>query len=324
MRSQKPTQASQDATENIFKMLTSTLDSASREVMINMGILKALPLLSDDLIAVQDMVRNNDIHAHPDFIERLLRFTASTGFIRSEGHRYGHTPESESYLQNKDIVDLFRLTRNEGANTAIYLDAWATEQAKRGPPFLPPSNTDNPTTLRENRLGTDVFAILASDPHRLSAFHAGLAAMGRRHPLNGFYDFGQRFAAFSHRPGALHHIFLVDIGGANGRWAADLLRSYPNIEPRSVVVQDLVGPISAATKNGELPQGVVLQEHDFKTAQVVKGACFYHIRACLHDYGDEECAQILGHIAAAMDQHSTLLIARTSYRARSAPEDIAI
>lgn len=306
---QKRRQASQDAAENIFELLTANLESAVREVLINLGILKALPLQPADLVSAVDLVQSNNIRANAEFVERLLRFATKTGFIKSEGNRYGHTPESAAFVLDRDLVDLFRLTRDEGAKTAIYLDAWATEQARRGPPFSPPNNTDNPTALREKRLGTDVFAILAHDHHRLAAFHAGLAAMNRRHPLNGFYDFGQRFAALSERSGMRHRIFLVDVGGANGRWAADLFKSYPNIEPQRVVIQDLIEPILAARRNEDLPYGVVFQEHDFKTAQVIKGAHFYHIRACLHDFGDEECVQILGHIAAAMEQYSALLVA---------------
>lgn len=317
---QEQRQASRKATENIFGMLTSSLDFAVREVMLNMGILEALPLQPTDFVTVSDIVRGKGIRAHPEFIERLLRFAAATGFLESKRNSYRHTPESASYVFDDGLVDLFRLTRNEGAKTAVYLDAWVTEQAKCGPPYVPPSNTDNPTALRERRVGTDVFAILALDPHRLSAFHAGLAAMGRRHPLNGFYDLGEKFAALSNQPGTMHRKFLVDVGGANGKWAADLFRTYPGIVPQSVVIQDLAGPILAARENEDLPQGVVFQEHDFKAAQNIKGAYFYHIRACLHDYGDQECAQILGHIAAVMEQHSTLLIAENVLPREISPE----
>lgn len=54
---------------------------------------------------------------------------------------------------------------------------------------------------------------------------------------------------------------------------------------------------------------IELQVHDFFTPQPIKGARAYFMRSVLHDWPDEQCRKILGHLKDAMDPgYSKILI----------------
>ncbi|KAI4287906.1 MAG: hypothetical protein L6R35_002829 [Caloplaca aegaea] len=96
---------------------------------------------------------------------------------------------------------------------------------------------------------------------------------------------------------------FVDIGGNLGHQCAELKKKYPHL-PGKVILQDLDYPISRAL---DIP-GVQKMVHDAFEPQPVKGSKFYYLRAVLHDWSDDKCRTMLGHIMAAMGPDSVILL----------------
>lgn len=102
---------------------------------------------------------------------------------------------------------------------------------------------------------------------------------------------------------------IVDVGGGRGHSLEAILESTPGLDLLRCVVQDLPIVIDEATKlaEGELKEARFIAM-DFHTNQPVKSALVYLIRRCLHDYGDDDCVNILRNIRGAMSSDSKLLI----------------
>lgn len=77
-----------------------------------------------------------------------------------------------------------------------------------------------------------------------------------------------------------------------------------------LILQELPPVIEMAkTQPVPLDKRIELQPHDFFTAQPVKGARAYFLRMVLHDWSDDDCRRILGHLKDAMEPgYSRILI----------------
>lgn len=184
-------------------------------------------------------------------------------------------------------------------------------------PGAVPNESCNPTLLRAGTGATSFWEVFDAETDSSQQLRRGLKAYGEtfRPYLGGLYDFKARYQARNPQSACP---FLVDIGGADGAFVTSLLGQtkartglMPEvvIDPASVIIQDLDGPIAAARENPDIPKDVVLQVHDFAQPQTFKSADIYHIRACLHDYDDAKCTTILSAIRAGMGADSRLLIA---------------
>ncbi|KAF2269718.1 S-adenosyl-L-methionine-dependent methyltransferase [Lojkania enalia] len=91
---------------------------------------------------------------------------------------------------------------------------------------------------------------------------------------------------------------LVDIGGGTGQ----ILQDFRSRELPEVI---------AAAKDTGVGEDlrIELQVHDFFTPQPIKGARAYFMRSVLHDWADEQCRTIIGHLKDAMEPgYSKILI----------------
>lgn len=101
---------------------------------------------------------------------------------------------------------------------------------------------------------------------------------------------------------------MIDIGGGIGKDLTVFLASYPSLRD-AVVLQDQPAAIDTARENGVENLGIKPTVHDFFTEQPVKGAKVYYFQSVLHDWADEDCKRILGHVRDAMVRgYSRLLI----------------
>lgn len=98
-----------------------------------------------------------------------------------------------------------------------------------------------------------------------------------------------------------------------GQTLQDFQAAMPEYTGR-LVLQEIPDVINAAESLGvgkESGNGsrIELQEHDFFTPQPIKGARAYFMRSVLHDWPDEQCRTILGHVKDAMEPgYSKILI----------------
>lgn len=103
--------------------------------------------------------------------------------------------------------------------------------------------------------------------------------------------------------------FFVDIGGGHGHQCTQLLSKYPHLAGR-VVLQDLPEAIDRLTESSKTPAGVEALAQDFFTPQPQRthGAKFFYLRRILHDWPDEGCLQILGHLRDVMDAEGSRIL----------------
>ena len=97
---------------------------------------------------------------------------------------------------------------------------------------------------------------------------------------------------------------IVDVGGGVGHvgvWISKKLE--PGVK---IIVQDRPSVI----EQGKAIHGhiVDLRPHNFFDPQPVLGANMYYLRLILHDWPDDICRTILGHVVKAMNKDSKLLI----------------
>ncbi|KAI0318073.1 S-adenosyl-L-methionine-dependent methyltransferase [Amylostereum chailletii] len=109
-------------------------------------------------------------------------------------------------------------------------------------------------------------------------------------------------------PGAI----VVDVGGGIGGQSMTLAQNHSQlkfvVQDREPVVRD-----AAAFWDGQLPGAikegrVVLQAHDFFTAQPVKNADVFLLRMILHDWADKYCVKILRQLREAATSTTRLVI----------------
>ncbi|MCJ1332209.1 hypothetical protein MMC10_008901 [Thelotrema lepadinum] len=96
---------------------------------------------------------------------------------------------------------------------------------------------------------------------------------------------------------------FVDVGRSIGHSCAEFKAKYPDL-PGRVILQDLQFSIEHALPTA----GVEKMVHDFTTPQPIKGAKYYYMRIVLHDWADDKCRVILGHIKDVLAPDSTILI----------------
>lgn len=112
-----------------------------------------------------------------------------------------------------------------------------------------------------------------------------------------------RFSAF--RGPQTQALRLVDVAGGMGYNIQHLVDKIPDLHA-SFTLQDLPEVVAA----GCVPVGpqVEVMPHNMFQAQPVTGAHVYILKRILHNWPDQECRVILGHLRDAMSPDSVLLI----------------
>lgn len=145
------------------------------------------------------------------------------------------------------------------------------------------------------------------DPARMKDFMSAMSAVAT--PMGGLeaYDFSWVVDAGEREP---DRTLVVDVGGGRGHSLEAILKATPGLDMSRCVVQDLPLVIDEARELviGERTKARFVGM-DFHAEKPVEGAFVYLIRRCLHDYGDDDCVNILRYIRHAMGRDSRLLIA---------------
>lgn len=151
-----------------------------------------------------------------------------------------------------------------------------------------------------------IWEALNQNPEMLANSMAAMTAMATKTPTTGTYDFSWIVAKANSDPG---RVLVVDVGGGKGHALQAICEATPGLPMNRCVLedQDLVLDEGKASARGTLNdvQRVAL---DFHSEQPVKNALIYYIRRCLHDYGDDDCVDILRQMSNAMAADSRLLI----------------
>lgn len=110
---------------------------------------------------------------------------------------------------------------------------------------------------------------------------------------------------------------VVDMGGNKGHDIVRFLGKHEaDCAPGSLVLQDLAETLRGVDLGTD---AIELQPHDFFKPQPVRGARVYFMHIVLHDWADDEAAQILRNIAAAMEKGYSRLLLQESLMADERP-----
>jgi uncharacterized small protein (DUF1192 family) len=138
----------------------------------------------------------------------------------------------------------------------------------------------NPFTAYTNQDGTPVWAIMSQNPERFQTFQTGMARIDLAIPTVGHFNFSELRNSPEEKEKGIAE--LVDVGGGSGAVLQTILKTHPDLDPGSCVLQDRAEVIELSHKVALLPAEVKRQEHEFMTEQPVKGAalsffCHYPI-----------------------------------------------
>lgn len=228
----------------------------------------------------------------PDRVYRLLRALSTVGIVaEAERGRFVLTPLGR--LLSSNSPDTIR-------TTAIYLNDYFADMWMH----IDDALAGNVTGF-EALKGRPFFTWLAQHPDEAKRFNRMMFEVhGPETPaIVAAYD----FSPFQH---------IVDIGGGNGALISAILAAYPG---RRATLFDMAEAIDAARRGegGPLP-GVSFVAGDV-SATAPEGGDVYLIRHLLHDYDDEECIRILGHIRRAMSADARVLVLEAPLPADDSP-----
>nr|POE83811.1 o-methyltransferase gsfc [Quercus suber] len=170
-----------------------------------------------------------------------------------------------------------------------YLDAHRAES------IVEPNGTHNTWTWMHDMEGRTTFDVVATRPALMEEFSRAMRMIRQADPTRGGFPFDQLATHDSSR------MTLVDV--------ANILATFPHLDPAKFVLQDRPEVISIAKNSPELPAAMVKMAHDFTKPQPIKHARAYFMRFIIHDYLDDVCVKILSHLSDVMAPDSRVLIA---------------
>ncbi len=218
--------------------------------------------------------------ADADTLFRLLRGLASLGiFEETTPRRFALTPLAE-LLRSDHPQSLRQFARMLGEEHYL---SWAD--------LLRSVRTGE--NAFQHRYGCSVFAWYQQNPERGAIFDGAMTDFSRQETeaLLAAFDFsGIRR--------------LVDVGGGRGELLQRVLRATPNLQGTLFDQPEVVAPVTPAA---DLRERFSIEGGDFFRA-VPSGADAYLLKHIIHDWGDDACRTILGHIRAAMDPAGRVLI----------------
>ncbi|KAJ7167795.1 O-methyltransferase [Mycena filopes] len=140
--------------------------------------------------------------------------------------------------------------------------------------------------------------------YNVSRFTLGITATAE--PLEMIFQAGFDWGSLPHGSK------ITDVGGGLGRSSLSIAKRYPHLR---VTVQDLGEAIKLSKEYWREnfsehinKQMVEFQVHDFFSPQAVTDASVFLLRYILHDWPDEKCSVILGHLRAAAHPTTRLVI----------------
>ncbi|KAJ5914786.1 S-adenosyl-L-methionine-dependent methyltransferase [Penicillium tannophilum] len=275
----------------------------------NSNLLIAMIRLGVDLGVFRDLSKANgsltvsqlaSVHdASPTFMERVLRYLASTNMIVEVG--------INEYRANK-ITYVLADPRGEGMAYHGF-DVFGPIVQVMPDFFMEKryqditSNTDTPF---QKAFNTDLacFDWLIQHPKHFGSLQKIMTALEGAEWTVGFdliKTEAEKIKSIAPQPS--EGPFLVDVGGGHGHQCVQLAKTYPNLLGH-LVLQDLPEAVNS------LPpiEGVRAEAHDFFQKQPITDAKFYYLRRIMHDWPDKEAASILQNIGSVMAPDARILI----------------
>ncbi|KAJ5994420.1 hypothetical protein N7451_010144 [Penicillium sp. IBT 35674x] len=275
---------------------SSNLLIAMLRLGVDLGVFRDLSKTNGSL-TVSQLASVHD--ASPIFMERVLRYLASTNMIVEVG--------INEYRANKIT---YALADPKGEGMAYHgFDVFGPIIQVMPDFFMErkyqdlTSNTDTPF---QKAFNTDLtcFDWLVQHPKHFGSLQQVMTALEGAEWTVGFDLIKTEAEKFiSITPQSSERPFLVDVGGGHGHQCVQLTKTYPNLLGH-LVLQDLPEAVNS------LPpiEGVRAESHDFFQKQPITNAKFYYLRRIMHDWPDKEAASILQNIGSVMAPDARILI----------------
>jgi hypothetical protein len=270
---------------NSLQRLADKLKPPEIQVMLLAGgISKSLSIHTAAKLQIADHLANgsknidelaNATSTHPDSLYRLMRALASEGiFHELQGKRFETTPQGHALEKNakNSIWPMAMLICHE-----IWRDPWLalTHSIKTGEAAF------------EHVFGQKYFDYLASHPEAGELFNSWMtrSAEANRPVIRAIFK--------SEKPGK-----VIDIGGGQGTLISTALESNPQL---TGVLFDLPEVVADVTLSEEVSSRCEVVGGSFFEA-VPEGGDIYVLQQIIHDWGDEDCIEILRRCADAMNE----------------------
>ncbi|KAK3173586.1 hypothetical protein OEA41_006918 [Lepraria neglecta] len=249
---------------------------------------------------------------------RIMRILIAAGvFEEVQQDEYKHTRHSISLLE-PGYGEFFEIMVDDLFYTWSRLPEYFESHRLESPS----SPTHNPRSWSYGMEGHDWATVVARTPEKLEKFNIAMSGKWSAAPVIGTYPFETELSSLSAAVVKQDRVFLVDIGGGQGRAMKELREAYPALKGKTVI-QDLARVVDNIP-SGLLPPGLDIhhQVHDFWAPQPIRNAGVYYMKRILHDWPDDQCKKLLGHVVDAMGPDSRLLIADTVIPDRVQREDL--
>jgi hypothetical protein len=274
-----PAAPSQSPADTVFGIALGYLASRALHVATELGIADHLAAGPQDAETLAEATG-----VDPGSLYRVLRTLAGFGiFVETDRRTFDLTPAA-SLLRSgvfRDGVLLCGEVMGDGA-------WWSAVGHLR-------HSVTTGTPSFEHVHGIGAFAYLGGDPECRAWFDRGMANFSAAE--------NPEIAASCVLAGART---IVDVGGGQGGFLAELLRATPTATGVLVDVAEVVAnPVALDTP--ELSGRWRAETGDFFEA-VTSGGDVYVLKRILHDWDDEDCVRILRACRAAMTPASRLLI----------------
>jgi hypothetical protein len=274
--------------DRVFVMIMASLGS---QTIRTLALLSVAEHLHGTALTAREIAERES--SDPDLTYRLLRAGAALGFLE-------YAADSEQFT-GTSLLDVLR----EDAPLSLKFYA----QAAPGPAFwlpnlLMPETVKIGTTRVVEALGSTVFEYFAEHEDQARMFSAAMT--------NGSTPVIREAASAIDASGAY---LVVDVGGADGAFTAELLHHHPGLTGAVLDLPKVIpGVIEAAQADG-LEDRMTGIAGDFLKA--VPSADIYLLKSVLHDWNDESCIKILSNIRAAMNPGARLFIVEMAITANA-------
>lgn len=217
--------------------------------------------------------------ANHDSLDRLLRYLAALGVVRTCAAGYTLT----------EMGELLRSDRDESMQALALM---------YGGPFYRSFGQllDSVRTGEESYakvFGTNHFLHMSDSPELATLFHQSMAASNMM--------FTDMIRVVDFPTGST----VVDVAGGNGELLSQILGAHPTV--RGVLLDRAHALASAVVTLAPVADRCTLTEGDFFEDLPTTGDV-YLLSRVLHDWDDARCAAILGRCADAMSDHAELLV----------------
>ncbi|KAM5356584.1 hypothetical protein ACJ41O_003230 [Fusarium nematophilum] len=259
-----------------------------------------------DMMPATGAISHGDLAKKLDADESLIlgKTLVANRILEEVADGLTHTPNSLVYTNSSPYSYFFRMLFDETLVPFVSMPQYFDKYGLREPR----TPNHNPYSFANNQADKTVLDILSQDPRRMRVFTQGIIAEEQLMPLRPYPQLClRRLPLLSHAD----KVAIVDVAGGRGHNLKALLEDEesPEIPTARCVVQDREDVIEEARGHQDPKlKGVRFMAHDHHQEQPIKGAGLYHPRRCLHDKSDDVCVMILGHIAAAMNSKSVLVL----------------